>query len=84
MRFLAYRVGGRPLPQDYKAPAEEEKSRKAEEQFRKLAVEELAHRLKNKIATIQFVISLQLRDNPETRDAIIGRLSALSPPTILS
>ncbi len=49
-----------------------------EEKFRKLAVEELAHRLKNKIATIQSIISYQLRDSPQTRDAIIGRLSALS------
>jgi two-component sensor histidine kinase len=49
-----------------------------EENFRKLTVEELAHRLKNKIATIQSVISLQLRDSPEIRDAIMGRLSALS------
>ena len=43
-----------------------------------MTVEELAHRLKNKIATIQSIISLQLRDSPETRDAIIGRLIALS------
>ena len=49
-----------------------------EETFRKLAVEELAHRLKNKIATIQSIISFQLRDSPQTRDVIIGRLSALS------
>jgi two-component sensor histidine kinase len=49
-----------------------------EERFRKLAVEELAHRLKNKIATIQSIISYQLRDNPQARDAIIGRLTALS------
>lgn len=49
-----------------------------EEKFRKLTVEELAHRLKNKIATIQAVISLQLRDSPQTRDAILGRLTALS------
>lgn len=47
-----------------------------EEKFRKLAVEELAHRLKNKIATIQSIISYQLRDSPQTRDAIIGRLNA--------
>lgn len=33
-----------------------------EEKFRKLAVEELAHRLKNKLATIQSIISFQLRD----------------------
>ncbi len=49
-----------------------------EENLRKLAVEELAHRLKNKIATIQSIISFQLRDNPQARDDIIGRLIALS------
>jgi two-component sensor histidine kinase len=49
-----------------------------EEKFRKLAVEELAHRLRNKIATIQSIISFKLRDNPQTRDAIIGCLTALS------
>lgn len=49
-----------------------------EEKFRKMTVEELAHRLKNKIATIQSIISLQLHDSPQTRDAIIGRLMALS------
>lgn len=57
---------------------DKERSRQAEEQFRKLAVEELAHRLKNKIATIQSVISYQLRDSPQLRDAIVGRLTALS------
>ncbi len=49
-----------------------------EENFRKLAVEELAHRLKNKLATIQSIISFQLRDEPQTKDAILSRLSALS------
>ena len=49
-----------------------------EEKLRKLAVEELAHRLKNKIATIQSIISFQLRDNPQVRDAIAKRLIALS------
>jgi two-component sensor histidine kinase len=49
-----------------------------EETFRKLTVQELAHRLKNKIATIQSIISFQLRDDPHMREAIIGRLSALS------
>lgn len=57
---------------------DKEIAREAEEKFRKLAVEELAHRLKNKIATIQAVVSFQLRDNPHLRDAIIGRLAALS------
>jgi two-component sensor histidine kinase len=49
-----------------------------EEKFRKLTVDELAHRLKNKLATIQSIISFQLRDDPEIRDAILSRLIALS------
>lgn len=49
-----------------------------EEKFRKLAVDELAHRLKNKLATIQSIISFQLRDDPQIRDAILSRLTALS------
>jgi two-component sensor histidine kinase len=49
-----------------------------EEAFRKLAVEELAHRLKNKLATIQAIISFQLREEPLIRDAILRRLSALA------
>ena len=43
-----------------------------EEKFRKLAVEELAHRLKNKIATIQSIISFRLRRHPQARDEIMG------------
>ena len=49
-----------------------------EEKFRKLAVDELAHRLKNKLATIHSIISFQLRDDPQIRDAILSRLTALS------
>ena len=49
-----------------------------EEKFRKLAVDELAHRLKNKLATIQSIISFQLRDEAPVRDAILARLNALS------
>ena len=49
-----------------------------EEHFRRLTVEELAHRLKNKTATIQAIIGLQLRSNPQIRDDILGRLIALS------
>jgi two-component sensor histidine kinase len=49
-----------------------------EEKFRKLTVDELAHRLKNKLATIQSIISFQLRDDPHIRDAILSRLTALS------
>lgn len=49
-----------------------------EEELRKLAVEELAHRLKNKIATIQAVIGTHLRDNPKIRDDLQSLLQALS------
>jgi len=49
-----------------------------EEKLREVAVEELAHRLKNKIATIQSIVSYQLRGHPELRDAIVDRLVALS------
>lgn len=50
----------------------------AEEELRKLAVEELAHRLKNKVATIQAIISSRLRDNPQARDEIRRLLASLS------
>jgi two-component sensor histidine kinase len=49
-----------------------------EEKLRKVAVEELAHRLKNKIATIQSIVSYQLRGHPELRNAIVDRLVALA------
>jgi two-component sensor histidine kinase len=49
-----------------------------EEHFRKLAVDELAHRLKNKIATIQSIISFRLRKQPERRDEIASSLAALA------
>ena len=71
IRLSACCVGGRTLSQARKGLEDEEN-------FRKLAVEELAHRLKNKLATIQSIISFQLRDEPQTRDAILSRLTALS------
>jgi len=49
-----------------------------EEGFRKLAVEELAHRLKNKLATIQAIVSFRLREHPQVRDEIAGALAALT------
>jgi len=49
-----------------------------EEYLRQLAVRELAHRLKNKIATIQAIISVQLRDQPQVRSDILSRLQALT------
>ncbi len=47
------------------------------ENFRKLTVDELAHRLKNKLATIQSIITLRLREHPQARDEIISSLGAL-------
>lgn len=47
------------------------------EKFRELAVEELAHRLKNKVATIQAIISLRLREDPATRDELLNCLGTL-------
>ncbi len=49
-----------------------------EESLRKLAVLELAHRLKNKVATIQSIISYQLRGQPQLKANINDRLVALS------
>ena len=50
----------------------------AEENFRKRVVEELAHRLRNKIATIQAIVGYELRGNSQLRDAIFSRLTALT------
>lgn len=51
---------------------------KAEEQFRKRAVDELAHRLRNKVATIQAIIYAPLRGQPALREEISARLRALA------
>jgi len=48
-----------------------------EEKFRQLAVEELAHRLKNKVATIQSIVSLRLREDPRARDEILKCFGSL-------
>ena len=48
-----------------------------EQNFRELAVEELAHRLKNKVATIQSIVSLRLREDPQARDEIVKCLGSL-------
>lgn len=49
-----------------------------EEKFRKHIVEELAHRLRNKLATIQAIIAYELRGHSQLRDELFGRLTALS------
>jgi len=50
----------------------------AEEELRELAVGELAHRLKNKIATIQSVIGVKLRNEPQIKNEIQSLLTSLS------
>jgi two-component sensor histidine kinase len=49
-----------------------------EELYRKLLIEELQHRLKNKTSTIHAVLHQVLQDQPQVWGAIDGRLRALS------
>jgi two-component sensor histidine kinase len=49
-----------------------------EEALRKLSVQELSHRLKNKLATIQAIIRFRLREYPQASKEIITSLDALS------
>ncbi len=49
-----------------------------EEQYRKLLVDELQHRLKNKTSTIHAVLHQVLADQPQVWNAIDGRIRALS------
>lgn len=49
-----------------------------EEALRKLSVQELSHRLKNKLATIQAIIRLRLREYPRISNELIASLNALS------
>jgi two-component sensor histidine kinase len=49
-----------------------------EESFRQTLVDELGHRLQNKLATIHAILRYELRDQRATWDRISGRLQALS------
>jgi two-component sensor histidine kinase len=49
-----------------------------EEKFRRIIVDELSHRVKNKLATIYAVMRHELRDQPDIWDSVSGRLQALS------
>jgi two-component sensor histidine kinase len=48
-----------------------------EEQFRQLALEELGHRLKNKVATIESIVTYHLRNDPKLRAEVSRHLRAL-------
>jgi two-component sensor histidine kinase len=49
-----------------------------EEEYRKLLVDELQHRLKNKISTVHAVLHQVLADQPQVWDSIDRRIRALS------
>jgi two-component sensor histidine kinase len=49
-----------------------------EEHYRRLVIEELKHRLRNKLAVVQAVLSHELRAHEDMRGKIVGRLTALA------
>lgn len=49
-----------------------------EEHYRQVVVDELGHRVKNKLATIQAILRHELRDHQDIWDSVSGRLRALS------
>lgn len=49
-----------------------------EEKYRRIVVDELSHRVKNKLATIYAILRHELRDQPDVWDSVSGRLQALS------
>jgi two-component sensor histidine kinase len=49
-----------------------------EERYRRLVVEELGHRLKNKLANVYAIIGYELREHPQVWQKIDGRLRALA------
>jgi K+-sensing histidine kinase KdpD len=48
-----------------------------QESYRQILVDELGHRLQNKLATIHAILRYELRDHRDIRDRISGRLQAL-------
>ena len=49
-----------------------------EEKYRRIVVDELGHRVKNKLATIYAILRHELREQPDVWDSVSGRLHALS------
>jgi two-component sensor histidine kinase len=49
-----------------------------EEHYRQVVVDELGHRVKNKLATINAILRHELRGRPEIWESVAGRLRALS------
>ena len=51
---------------------------KEEEHYRQVVVDELGHRVKNKLATVHAILRHELRGHDEIWDSVAGRLRALS------
>lgn len=49
-----------------------------EEHYRRLVVEELGHRLKNKVANVYAIVGYELREHPELWNKVRGQLRALA------
>jgi two-component sensor histidine kinase len=49
-----------------------------EEHYRQVVVDELGHRVKNKLATVHAILRHELRGHKDTWDSVSGRLRALS------
>ena len=71
-------LGRRALPNDRRAAAGRFETPDREEEYRKLLVEELQHRLKNKTSTIHAVLHQVLQNQPQIWGSIDRRLRALS------
>ena len=71
-------MGRRALSIDHRATAGDLKRLTREEAYRKLVIDELEHRLKNKLSTIHAVVHQVLHDQPKVWASIDHRLQALS------
>ncbi|MBS0536356.1 MAG: DUF4118 domain-containing protein [Proteobacteria bacterium] len=49
-----------------------------EERYRRIVVDEIGHRMKNKLATVYAILRHELRGQPDIWDSVSGRLQALS------
>lgn len=49
-----------------------------EEHYRRIVVDEIGHRMKNKLATVYAILRHELRGEPDIWDSVSGRLQALS------
>ena len=71
-------MGRRALPVGRRASAGDLQAPDQEEEYRKLVVDELQHRLKNKLSTVHAVLHQVLQDQPQVWATIDQRMRALS------